>query len=114
MAKLRNCYPSTALTKDSKSESTSKKINKKHKKRTEKRDHRLKDPRRTSIFRSLGRELPDVSSRQEVHHRLVALLHGKQLRDLHMPASARFPACRLPHSFPERILLLFPPAAEAE
>ena len=33
-------------------------------------------------FVSLGRELPDFSGRQEVHHRLVALFYGKQLRDL--------------------------------
>ena len=50
--------------------------------------------------RSFGRELPDVSSRQEVHHRLVALFNGKQLRDLHVSASARFPAHRLSHRLP--------------
>jgi len=37
---------------------------------------------------SFGRKLPDLSGRQEVHHRLVALFYGKKLRDLHMPASA--------------------------
>jgi hypothetical protein len=62
----------------------------------------------------LGRELPDVSSCQEVHHRLVAFLHGKQLRNLHMSASARFPACGLSHRLPERLLLVFPSAAVAE
>jgi len=49
---------------------------------------------------SLGRKLPDFSVRQEVHHRLVALFYGKQLRDLHMSASARFPARRLSHRLP--------------
>jgi hypothetical protein len=61
-----------------------------------------------------GRELPDVSSRQEIHHCLVALFHGKQLRDLHVSASARFPARHLSHRFPERFLLVSPPAVVAE
>jgi len=56
---------------------------------------------------SLGREFPDVSSYQEVHHRLIALLHRKQLTDLHTSASARFPARGLPHRFPESFLLVF-------
>jgi hypothetical protein len=38
---------------------------------------------------SIGWELPDLSGRQDVHHRLVALFYGKELRDLHVPASAR-------------------------
>jgi len=44
---------------------------------------------------SFGRELPKLSGRQEVHHRLVAFFYGKKLRDLHVSASARFPARRL-------------------
>jgi len=63
---------------------------------------------------SFGPELPDVSSHQEIHHRLIAHFHGKQLRDLHVSASARFPARHLPHLFPEYFLLVFPPAAVAE
>jgi len=63
---------------------------------------------------SFGRELPDFSRRQEVHHRLIAFFHGKQLRDLHVSASARFPACHLSHRFPECFLLVSPPAAMAE
>jgi len=59
-------------------------------------------------------ELSDVSSRQEIHHRLIALFHGKQLRDLHVSVSARFPARHLPHRFPEHFLLVSPPAAVAE
>ena len=47
-----------------------------------------------ALLHSLGRELPDGSSCQEVHHRLVAFLRGKQLRNLHVAASARFPACQ--------------------
>jgi len=49
---------------------------------------------------SFGRKLPDLSGRQEVHHRLVALFYGKKLRDLHVSASARFPARRLSHRLP--------------
>jgi hypothetical protein len=62
----------------------------------------------------LGWELPDISSRQEVHHRFIALLHGEQLRDLHVSASARSPSCCLPHLLPERSLLVTPSAAVAE
>ena len=61
-----------------------------------------------------GRELPDVSGRQEVHHRLVALFYGKQIRDLHMSASAHFPTHRLPHRLPQDFLGVFPQAAVAE
>jgi len=67
-----------------------------------------------SAHHSLGRELPDFSSCQEVHYRLIALLHGKQLRDLHVSASARFPFRCLPHRCPEYFLLVFPPAAVVE
>jgi len=63
---------------------------------------------------SFGRELPDFSSHQEVHHRFIAFFHGKQLRDLHVSASALFPACHLSHRFPECFLLVSPPAAGAE
>jgi len=49
---------------------------------------------------SIGRELPNLSGRQEVHHRLVALFYGKELRDVHVPASARSPARRLSHRLP--------------
>jgi hypothetical protein len=58
------------------------------------------------------RERPDISSRQEVHHRFIALLHGEQLRDSHV--SARSPPCRFSHLFPEHFLLVFPSAAVAE
>jgi len=44
---------------------------------------------------SFWRELPDFSSRQEVHHRLITLVSAKQLRDLQVSASARFPARHL-------------------
>jgi len=63
---------------------------------------------------SFGRELPDFSSRQELHPRLVALFHRKQLRDLHVSASACFPARHLSHRLPECFLLVSPPAAMAE
>jgi hypothetical protein len=55
--------------------------------------------------RSPGRELPDFSSRQEIYHRLITLFHGEQLRDLHVSASACYPALGLSHRFPERALL---------
>jgi hypothetical protein len=45
---------------------------------------------------------------------LIALFHGKQLRDLHVSASARFPARHLSHRLPERFLLVSPLAAMAE
>ena len=49
---------------------------------------------------SFGWKLPNLSGRQEVHHRLVALFYGKKLRDMHVSASARFPARRLSHRLP--------------
>ena len=66
------------------------------------------------LLRTFGRELPEVSSRQEVHHHFVALLHGEQLRDLHVSASARSPSRGFVHLFPERLLLVSPSAAVAE
>jgi len=70
--------------------------------------------RRLLLLRPFGRELPDISGRQEVHHRFIALLHGEQLRDLPVSASARSPSRRFPHLFPERFLLVFPLAAVTE
>ena len=66
------------------------------------------------LLRTVGRELPDIGGSQEVHHRLIAHLHGEQLRDLHVSASARSPSRCYPHLFPERDLLVSPPAAVAE
>jgi hypothetical protein len=62
---------------------------------------------------SFARIFPDLSGRQKVHHRLVALLYGEKLRDLHVPESPRFPACFLSHCFPECLLLVIPSAAVA-
>jgi len=70
--------------------------------------------RRLLLLRPFGRELPDISGCQEVHHRFIALLRGEQLRDLHVSASARSPSRCFPHLFPERLLLVFPSAAVAE
>jgi hypothetical protein len=50
----------------------------------------------------------------EVHHRLIAFFRGEELRDLHMPASARFPSRGLSDRLPELCLLVSPPAAVAE
>jgi hypothetical protein len=47
-----------------------------------------------------GRKLPGLSSCQDVHHRLVALPYGTQLRDRHMSTSARLPIRRLSHRLP--------------
>jgi len=69
--------------------------------------------RRLLLLHSPGRELSDVSSRQEVHHRCITLFHGKQFRELHVSESARFPSCCIPHRFPEHFLLVFPSAAAA-
>jgi len=71
-------------------------------------------PALCSAHHSLGRELPDFSICQEVHHRFIALLHGKELRDLHVSASARFPSRCLPHRYPEYFLQVFSPAAVTE
>jgi len=60
-----------------------------------------------------GRELPDISSRQEVHYRFIALLHGEQLRDLDVSASACSPPSHFSHLFPEHFLLVFSSAAVA-
>jgi len=51
---------------------------------------------RPLLLQSPGREFPDISSRQEVHHCFIPLLHGDQLRDLHVSAPACFPARSLP------------------
>jgi len=56
----------------------------------------------------------DINSRQEVHHRFIALLHGEQLRDLHVSASARASSRRFTHLFPLHFLLVFPSAAVVE
>jgi len=86
----------------------------KRKREREKRESAIPAiPALCGTHRLLGRELPDSSSCQEVHHRLIALLHGKQLRDLHVSASARFPSRCIPHRCPECFLLVFPPAAVA-
>ena len=71
-------------------------------------------PAGSSSSARFGREFPDISGRQEVHHRLVAFLYGEQLRDFHLLASARSPSRRFSHLFPERLLLVFPSAAVAE
>ena len=63
---------------------------------------------------SFGRRVPDLSGRQEVHHRLFGLFYCYKLGNLHVPASARFPACCLSLSLAECLLLVVPSAAVAE
>jgi len=104
MAELHSCYPSSPSDK----RKQLKKWLMKYKRNHTKRDHRL------LLLHSLGWELSDISGRQEVHHRFIALLHGEQLRDLNLSASARFPSCCFPHRFPEHFLLVFPLAGVAE
>jgi len=66
------------------------------------------------LGRTFRRELPDIGSYQEAHHRLIAVLHGDQLRDLHVSASAPSPSRCFPHLFPEHFLLVSPSAAVAD
>jgi len=61
-----------------------------------------------------GRILPNISSRQEVHHCFITLLHGEQLRDLHVSALACSPPSRFSHFFQENFRLVFPSAAVVE
>jgi len=63
---------------------------------------------------SFGRELPNLGGCQEVYHSLVAFRYGKKLRDLHVSASAHFPACIFSHRLPLLSLVVSPPAAVAE
>jgi hypothetical protein len=75
-------------------------------------EHQTLTPLHTAI--SFERKFPDLSGPQEVHHHLAALLYGKQLKDLHVLASARFLACSLSHCLPECCLLAFQSSAVAE
>jgi len=61
-----------------------------------------------------GWELPNFSSHQEVHHHFIAYLHGEQLRDLRVSASACSPPSHISQLFPEHRLLVFQSAAVAE
>ena len=108
MAELPPRYPSSPLT----NESLKTDQNKKEKKRKMQRS--MPAAAAPPSLPSFGRELPDCSRCQEVHHRLITFVSGKQLRDLHVSASARFPARRLSHRFPQGFLLVSPPAAVAE
>jgi len=65
-------------------------------------------------FLHFGRKLPDIGSYQKEHHRFIALLHGDQLRDLRVSASACSPPSRFSHLFPEHFQLAFPLAAVTE
>jgi hypothetical protein len=60
------------------------------------------------------REFPDIIGSREVHHHLVAFLYGELLREFHMSASACSPSCSFSYLYPERLLLVFPPAVVAE
>ena len=60
-----------------------------------------------ALLRLPWRQSPYISGCQEVHHCLVAYLHGKQLRNLHMSVSARFPAWSTSLSFQSFIFWCF-------
>jgi len=62
----------------------------------------------------LGPELPDIGSYQDVHHRLIALLHGEQLRDLPVSVSAHCPSRCFPHLVQGCYLLVSPLGVMAE
>jgi hypothetical protein len=66
------------------------------------------------LLRTFGRELPKISSYQAVHHHLIAILHGEELWDLHVSASACSPSRCFPHLFPESLLLVSSSPAVAE
>jgi len=111
MAELPPRYPSSLLT----NESLKKVQNRQEKKGKEKKMQRsMPAAAAPPSLPSFVQELPDFSHRQEVHHHLITLVSGKQLRDLHESAFARFPARRLSPHFPQCFVLLSPPAAVAE
>jgi hypothetical protein len=126
MAELHSCYPSSPFDTRKKERKKGRKqvsdklvnIEYKGKGMKSRRARRLLFlrplPAGSSSSVHFGWELPDISGRQEVHHRFIALLHGEQLRDLHVSASARSPSRCFPHLFPERFLLASPSAAVAE
>jgi len=61
-----------------------------------------------------GQNVPDLGGCQDVHHRLVALIYGKMLWDLHLSAYARVPSRGLSHCLPELFLPVLLLAAVAE
>jgi len=80
--------------------------------------HRLLFPRPVPSGSSssihCGWEHADMSRCLEVHLRFIALLHGEQLRDVQVSASARSPSCCIPHLSPECFLLVSPSSAVAD
>jgi hypothetical protein len=122
MAELPPRYPASQLTNEITKRQSRPSPNRMQKKRTENMVYahcRSSQPLSQPLCLlhtapSSGRELPDFSNRPEVHHRLVPLFHGKQLRDLHVSASARFSARRFSHRLPWSLLLVSPPGAVAE
>jgi alpha-beta hydrolase superfamily lysophospholipase len=80
MAELHSCYPSSPFDK----RKHLKAIDTTHKKRDKEWDEITESPpaltpppvtRWLLLLRPFGRKLPDISSHQEVHDRLIALLH---------------------------------------
>jgi hypothetical protein len=115
MAELPPCNPSSPLTNEKvKREKDKRKERKKVRSNPDTGPAAPEPCARSLPLLHFGRELPNFSGRQEVHHRLVALFYGKQLRDLHVSGSSRFPARRLPHRLPQFFLMIFPPASVAE
>jgi len=63
------------------------------------------------LLRTFGQELPDIGTYPKVHHWHFALLHGEQLSDLHVSASACSPSRCSPHLYEECLLLVGSPSA---
>jgi len=122
MAELHSCYPSSPFDtrKKERKQASDTLINIEYKGKGMKsrRAHQLLFlrplPPGSSSSVHFGWELPDIGSRQEVHHSFIAFLHREQLRDLHVLASARSPSRCFPHLFPVCFLLVSPSAAVAE
>jgi hypothetical protein len=126
MVELHSCYPSSSF--DARKEESKKErktasdqlvtIEYKGKGMKSRRARRLVFlrllPADSSSSIHFGWELPDISCHEEVLHSCIAHLHGEQLRDLDMSASACSPSRCLPHLFPESSLLVSLSAAVAE
>jgi len=61
------------------------------------------------LLRSAALQLPHLRGREEVHHRLITFLNGKQLWNLYTPTHLScFPARCAPNCFPQCPLLVVP------
>jgi len=115
VAEIPTHYPSSPLTNEKKKRLTVPKSSPdKGTKKRKKKGRERRTSHQSPVTNSLGRKLSNVRRRQEFHHRLITCLHGEQFRDLDIPASAHFPAHRLPDLSPELLLFFFPSPAVAK